>query len=74
MKEAINADLWNQELGFPVMRGVPSPAFSFTLSVRQVYKSSFSMFCSHLFSCSSWRKNLEISSRADKRLLLIKNI
>lgn len=28
MKEAITADLWNQELeGFPVMWGVPSPAF-----------------------------------------------
>lgn len=57
------------------MWGVPSPAFSFTLSVRQVYKSSFPMFCSHLFSCSSRRKNLEISCRADQRLvLLIKNI
>lgn len=56
------------------MQEVPSPAFSFTLSVRQVYKSSFSMFCSHLFSCSSRSKNLEISCRADQRLLLIKNI
>lgn len=54
MEETIIADLLNQELGiFPVMSGVPSLATSFIFSVRQVCKSSFPMFCSHLFSSDS---------------------
>lgn len=57
MKKIIIADLRNQELeGFPGMPSVPLPAISLIFSVRQVYKSSFPIFCFHLLSSSSWRK------------------